>query len=391
MKGTTFMENCKIVTLKQNYLFSQVISLLLKIFMKHSIYLTLLLLLTIVLVSLPLVKVPISVSARGIIRPLQEDTEITSPVSGRVIRSSLRKNNQSFLKGDTLLVVTTELLDTQRKLLASQTVDYTAQIADLSSLTSGTEKPLLTAQYQQERNAFSERIAQLQAQLSLAQKELARAKQLYNAQVIALAEYEKVFYRHEELLRQVQSAHQQQLAQWRTQQAELTRKLQSLQSDTQRIDQQAQHYVVLAPITGTLTHYKGLQIGSYLNQGQSIANLSPEGNLVAECMVSPKDIGFIHNLQPVLFQIDTYNYNQWGLLQGAVEDIDNNLVVNEQTGEGLFRIRCRITKNYLSLKNGYKGYISKGMSLTARFHLTDRTLWQLLFDRTDNWLNPNLK
>ncbi|RKW15047.1 MAG: secretion protein HlyD, partial [Capnocytophaga sp.] len=118
--------------------------------MKHPIYLTLLLLLTGILVSLPLVKVPISVSARGIIRPLQEDTEITAPVSGRVVRSFLCKNNQSFHKGDTLLVVTTELLDTQRELLATQTIDYKAQLTDLSSLTSGTEKPLLTAQYQQE-------------------------------------------------------------------------------------------------------------------------------------------------------------------------------------------------------------------------------------------------
>ena len=48
-------------------------------------------------------------------------------------------------------------------------------------------------------------------------------------------------------------------------------------------------------------------------------------------------------------------------------------------------------KNYLQLKNGYKGQIGKGMTLTARFYLLDRTLWQLLFDRVDDWFNPNLK
>ena len=47
--------------------------------------------------------------------------------------------------------------------------------------------------------------------------------------------------------------------------------------------------------------------------------------------------------------------------------------------------------NYLQLKNGYKGNINKGMTLTTRFHLTDRTLWQLLFDRVDDWFNPNFK
>lgn len=358
---------------------------------KHPIYLSLLLLLTAVLIALPLIKVPISVSARGVIRPLQEDTELTAPVSGRVVRNFLVKNNQYFHKGDTLLVVTTELLDTQKELLSTQEADYKTQLADLSLLTSGKGNNLQTPQYQQEQNAFKERMAQLQAQLSLAQKELTRAKQLYDAQVIAPAEYEKVFYRHEELVRQLQSNRQQQLAQWQTQQVEVSRKLQNLQNDTQRIEQQAQHYVVLAPSSGTITHYKGLQTGSYLIQGQTIASLSPEGNLIAECMVSPKDIGFIRNSQSVLFQIDTYNYNQWGLLEGSVKDIDKNLVVNQQTGEGLFKILCRLDKEYLQLRNGYKGAIDKGMSLTARFHLTDRTLWQLLFDRADDWLNPNLK
>ena len=84
---------------------------IIKTLMKHPIYLSLLLLLTAVLISLPLIKVPISVSARGVIRPLQEDTELTAPVSGRIVRNFLVKNNQYFHKGDTLLVVTTELLE----------------------------------------------------------------------------------------------------------------------------------------------------------------------------------------------------------------------------------------------------------------------------------------
>ena len=42
-------------------------------------------------------------------------------------------------------------------------------------------------------------------------------------------------------------------------------------------------------------------------------------------------------------------------------------------------------------KNGYKGDISKGMTLTARFLIANRSLWQLLYDKVDNWLNPKFK
>ena len=83
--------------------------------MKHPIYLTILLLLTAIVVALPFIKVPISVSARGVIRSNFENSELTAPVSGRVVKCFLSQNNQSIQKGDTLLVITTELLDTQRQ------------------------------------------------------------------------------------------------------------------------------------------------------------------------------------------------------------------------------------------------------------------------------------
>lgn len=230
----------------------------------------------------------------------------------------------------------------------------------------------------------------MQAQLSLAKKELDRANQLFSKDVIAKAEYEKIYYRHEELLRQVQSTQQQQYAQWQAQRTEVERKIQSLESDEKRISQEQQNYVIIAPITGTITQYKGVRLGNFLSQGQAVTTISSEQNLIAECLVSPKDIGFIYPSQNVRFQIDTYNYNQWGLLNGSVKEIDKNLVVNEQTGEGLFKIRCGVSQNHLELKNGYRGNIGKGMSFTARFYLTNRTLWQLLFDRADDWFNPNL-
>ena len=56
-----------------------------------------------------------------------------------------------------------------------------------------------------------------------------------------------------------------------------------------------------------------------------------------------------------------------------------------------FVVRCQLDQHYLSLKNGYQAQVGKGNTYTARFYLTDRTLWQLLFDRVDDWFNPNLK
>ena len=105
------------------------------------------------------------------IRSNFEDSELTAPVSGRVVKCFLAQNNQSIQKGDTLLVITTELLNTQQQLVNTQQQDYNAQLQDLTALVSHKNTPLQTPQYAQERAAFLERIGQLQAQLSLAKIE----------------------------------------------------------------------------------------------------------------------------------------------------------------------------------------------------------------------------
>ena len=84
--------------------------------MSKTIYLTILVMVIAILVTLPIVFIPISSSSRGVIRSVQENTQLTAVVSGRVIETNLEKNNQNIHKGETLLTITAEQLDTQKNL-----------------------------------------------------------------------------------------------------------------------------------------------------------------------------------------------------------------------------------------------------------------------------------
>ncbi|QQM25359.1 HlyD family secretion protein [Elizabethkingia sp. M8] len=358
---------------------------------KNFIYLGIIFFVLLALVLLPVITVPISSSSRGTLRPIEENTKLNAVVNGRVVKTLLVKNNQFIKQGDTLLIVTAEQLDTQKQLQHTQSTDYTAQLNDLNKLTRGQYSGLQTGQYQRELSAMQEKIAQIQTQLSLAQKDLDRATILFKQGVVPKAEYDKNYYTHQGLVNQIASTKEQQLAQWQAQKRETERQLRSLGSEIQKISQEQKNYVITAPLSGRLVNFSGIQKGNFLVQGQTIGEISPEQSLIAECLVSPKDIGFIRTGQKVKFQIDTYNYNQWGLVDGQVQEIDQNIKVNQQTGEAFFRVLCKMDKDYLQLKSGYKGQIGKGMTFTARFHLIDRTLWQLLFDRVDDWFNPKLK
>lgn len=105
-------------------------------------------------------------------------------------------------------------------------------------------------------------------------------------------------------------------------------------------------------------------------------------------MVKPSDIGLIKKNQHVKFQIDAFNYNQWGLLTGKVIDIDHNITLQEN--QAFFKVRCSMDSKELKLKSGYKTTVSKGMTLTTQFLITRRSLFDLLFDKVDDWLNPKL-
>lgn len=43
----------------------------------------------------------------------------------------------------------------------------------------------------------------------------------------------------------------------------------------------------------------------------------------------------------------------------------------------------------ISLKNGYTGKLKKGMTLRGVFVVVKRSIFQLLFDSVDDWVNPN--
>ncbi|WPC12919.1 HlyD family secretion protein [Riemerella anatipestifer] len=184
---------------------------------KKTIYLSVLFLIIGVIISLPIVTVPISSSARGVIRSQTENTKIVSVVGGRVIENKLEKNNQEIKQGETLLIITAEQLDTQKSLQSSQILDYQAQLQDLNKLTRGQYSGLQTGQYQRELSAMQEKIAQVKVQLELAKKDYNRALSLYNQGVIPKAEYDKFYYDYQGFLTQISSIREQQLAQWQAQ------------------------------------------------------------------------------------------------------------------------------------------------------------------------------
>lgn len=134
-------------------------------------------------------------------------------VSGRIIKNKLNQNNQLINKGDTLLVITAEQLETQKKLQNNQASDYNAQLSDLNKLVSGNYSTLQTGQYQKELSPMNENIGQIRAQLNLSEKDFNRTKILFEQGVLPQSDYDKNLFNVENLRRQISTIKEQQVAQ----------------------------------------------------------------------------------------------------------------------------------------------------------------------------------
>ncbi len=339
--------------------------------------------------ALPFVRMSVSAQAPGTLRPLAEKTEIRPLVAGTLTRLLVREN-QTVRRGDTLLVLQAGAMEAQLQLNQRQQAERQDAVQDLQTLVRTMQLPaagLRTAVYSQQAAQFHFQDQQLRNQLQKSARDLALNQRLYAGKVIARLEVEDRAFAHRKRLDEARVLAETQRSQWQTDLRAQQAALAELGEQQQRLRQERRQYVLTAPVAGTVQQLAGKYAGSAVQPGELLGIISPDGDLLAECYVLPRDIGFLRVGMPARFQIDAFDYNQWGMVEGRVVDIARDFVLRDDK-QPVFKVRCRLDRSYLQLANGYRGTLRKSMGVRARFPLAERSLWQLLFDKADNWLNP---
>lgn len=337
--------------------------------------------------SLWFINIPISVSSQAVIRPSSEISPIRSLVNGRV-KESFVKENLFVKKGETLYTVESEVQKEREKLLTIKKADAKQFISDLTNLVDPkTTKELSTSLYRQSYFSYRQKVNEATTKLDKVQTDYNRNAKLHREKVIADVEFENFQFELDKAKNELELIKQNQLSQWQSELRKYQLDFQDLAGQLAQLAKENENMVIKAPVSGTIQNIAGVYPGSMVFANQDLAQISPDTSLIVEAYLSPNDIGLVQTGMPARFQVTAFNYNQWGLATGKVQEISNDIqVINDQP---IFKVRCLLDKDYLQLKNGYKGYLKKGMTLQARFMVTERTLWQLLYDKADDWLNPN--
>jgi HlyD family secretion protein len=342
---------------------------------------------------LPFIYVDVSVQARGYFQSDIEKQIVYTPFQGKIVYNSIHNGNR-VSKGDTLLIIDSESVRAQQTSILQQISENNSSIRDLQKLTNMTSSEnvpglngIITQRYQAEMANLRNQYTIQQQVYQKKKSEHERNRLLYEQSILTEVDYENSLF--------VLNSEKDNLSQILIYQASLwhsdltLRKNESvaLLAELQKCGEQMNNRIVQAPTDGEIIQSADIQVGSIISQGQKIAEISPDGVLLATCFVKPADIGLVHDHQKVRIQVDAFNYNEWGMIEGDIIDISDDMIV-ENGSNAYFRIKCRPSQTYLSLKNGHKANIKKGMSLNTRIVVIRRNLYNLLFDKADKWFNP---
>lgn len=351
------------------------------------IYSIILITIVLALISLPFISVTIYNSSQGLIRADKERILLQSTNSGKVLFHQL-KNNGQIQKGDTLLILD-NLAITQKmgttKSLINETKSF---IEDLKILINQKSNPnqLVSLKYLQEFTSYQQKISELNTRFQKIKDDYTRNQQLFDKGVIAKINLIDSKLEYDLSTNAIHQYKKQQNSNWQSQLINYQNQLKELENNQVQLTETNNLSIIIAPISGTLLNVIGLEKGSFIQNGIQLAEISPKSNLIVECYINPTDIGLLKKENKVNFQVGAFNYNQWGLANGKITAIGNDIqMVNNQP---MFRVECSLNQGFLQLKNGFKGELKKGMLVNARFELTERTLFDLLYDKVDDWVNP---
>lgn len=365
-------------------------------FVKHSlksrlIYSSLVLFLIGTLCLLPFTQVDVGVRSQGVVRPVTDLIQLKAPVSGNI--QVLHAKENSFInRGEIFAIIETPELSERLRFNENRQQQVISYLEDLrsiqgvDSLTSVLSINMNSPRYRQSWLGFRQKLLNKEQEIKRLNKQLERQTVLFEKNAISEAALEKTVFSRDAAINQYKLLIEQQLNRWKEEEIKLQNEFDQLKSEHMQLRQELSRTEIRSPIPGTIQNSDGIFQNTFVYANQVMAEISPDTSLIAEAYVLPKDIGLLHGGMSVRMQIDAYNHNQWGVLTGTIESISKDVIMYDD--QPVFRVRSSFDQSFLKLKNGFRGEIKKGMTFQARFIIARRSLFQLMYDNMDDWLNP---
>lgn len=353
-----------------------------------AIYQILVFCLILVFASLPFIEADVTTIVLGQIDTNSGNYILSSPISGEVIDCGIYES-MTVNKGDTLMQIRIDQLILDKERISELINDETTYQADLKALLLDDNPNLKSSKYQLIQIEYSTKKLKYEESINEIEKSFRRKQTLYAEEVIALQEFEEIEARANQAQVDLLLFEKQQKTLWKKELIDIQESIKNLRVQLSKLEEAIRSSVLLSPANGYLQYVQPISRNQFIQAGVRLAELSPLDEGLAICWVSPMDIGLLNVGDMGLFRIDAFNYNHWGFAHGEIVEISNDAYIIEN--QPYFKVKCKLDKDFLQLSSGQKGQFKKGMTFTATFQVARRTLFQLLYDEMDDWMNPQIQ
>jgi HlyD family secretion protein len=352
----------------------------------QTIYISILCLLIAISFGMGIFHIPVFIQARGIIRPAIETNQILAPVQG-VINEIYLSENQYANKGDSIISFESEKESLQKTLIESELNFLNLCLFDLGALMDTHKEGMLfrSVKYQLDYEQYLENLKEYDLRISLMKTDFQRIQKLYKDKYISEKEFDESTLKYNLLVAEKNKLVFEKKKQWTNELNEFEMRKTSLIKSLSEIDFFLEKSVLAAPVSGIVQGIRSRFIGEFCTLGTTLYRLIPDTGLIAEVYIPPKDIGFILTGQKVRLLIDSYDFRYYGVIEAKCLSISNDIETAEN--QALFRVLCSIPPETCLRYRDNRVVPGKGMTLNAQFLIAEKSLWQLLTDKTYNMIS----
>ena len=274
--------------------------------------------------------------------------------------------------------VQTDLAEVKRyRLLWQQGVIAEIKLVEVNGIAAGSQK--LRVQAQAEIDLAKERLQeQQQSYQRLLQQSQSDRKQLE----YKLQEQEG---NQQSLRRSGELAvlkGQEQLKELDRQIASLQTEIAQSQSQTQSLQMQIDRRVVRSPANGTIFQFPTTKPKAYLQVGQLVAQIAPQGStLVLKAQIPNQNSGFLQVGMPVKLKFDAYPFQDYGVVPGHLywKSPDSKKVESGQSQVEVFDLEITLKQTTIQAQNK-QIVLAPGQTATAEVVVRQRRIIDFILD-----------
>ncbi|MGR3273843.1 HlyD family efflux transporter periplasmic adaptor subunit [Acaryochloris marina NIES-2412] len=142
-----------------------------------------------------------------------------------------------------------------------------------------------------------------------------------------------------------------------------------------------EYQVLKAPVDGLVFDLQPSGPGFVVNASEPILKIVPSDSLKAKVYITNKDIGFIQTGMPVDVRVDSFNFSEFGDIEGTIESIGSDALPPTEVRQFYsFPAMVQLDSQTLEAK-GRNLDLQSGMSVSVNIKVRKRPIISLITDR----------